>query len=68
MEWQTADVKLVGKQVTVRLNGKTIIADAELPFVTAGALSSNPNLPGPIMLQGQFSPIVFRNLRIKPLK
>jgi len=67
-EWQTTDVKLVGKQVTVRLNGRTIIADAELPFVTAGALSSNVNVPGPIMLQGQFSPAAFRNLRIKPLK
>lgn len=68
MEWQTVDVKLVGKQVTVRLNGKTIIEDAELPFVTKGAMSSNVNMPGPIMLQGLISPVVFRNLRIKPVK
>ncbi|MFZ2643150.1 MAG: DUF1080 domain-containing protein [Verrucomicrobiia bacterium] len=68
MEWQTVDVKLVGKQVTVRLNGKTVIADAELPFATAGAMSSNVNQPGPIMLQGQLGPIAFRNIQIKPLK
>ena len=68
MEWQTVDVKLVGKQVTVRLNGKTIIEDAELPFVTKGAMSSNVNLPGPIMLQGLISPVAFRDIRIKPLK
>lgn len=68
MEWQTVDVKLVGKQVTVRINGKTVITDVELPFVTAGAISSNVNQPGPIMLQGQLGPVTFRNIQIKPLK
>ncbi len=68
MEWQTADVKLAGKRVTVCLNGRTVIADAELPFITAGAMSANENQLGPIMLQGQQSPVDFRNIRIKPLK
>jgi hypothetical protein len=63
-EWQTLDVELVGRVVTVVLNGTTIVLAQEIPGITGGALDSNESLPGPIMLQGDHGPIEFRNLTI----
>jgi hypothetical protein len=63
-EWQTLDVELVGRRVTVVLNGATIIDGQEIPGITGGALDSNESLPGPIMLQGDHRAIEFRNLTI----
>ena len=51
-EWQTLDVELVGRRVTVVLNGTTIIEAQEIPGITGGALDSDEGAPGPIMLQG----------------
>jgi hypothetical protein len=65
-EWQSLDVELVGRRVTVTLNGTTIIDDQEIPGITGGALDSDENLPGPIMLQGDHGAIEFRNLTIAP--
>ncbi|HET7609804.1 MAG TPA: DUF1080 domain-containing protein [Gammaproteobacteria bacterium] len=63
-EWQTLDVELVGRRVTVVLNGTTIVDGQEIPGITGGALDSDEGAPGPIMLQGDHGPIEFRNLRI----
>jgi hypothetical protein len=63
-EWQTLDVELVGRRVTVTLNGTTIISGQEIPGITGGALDSDEGAPGPIMLQGDHGPIEFRNLTI----
>jgi hypothetical protein len=63
-EWQTVDVELVGRQVTVVLNGTTIVSAQEIPGITGGALDSDEGAPGPIMLQGDHGAIEFRNLTI----
>jgi hypothetical protein len=63
-EWQTLDVELVGRYVTVVLNGTTIIQAQEIPGITGGALDSDERAPGPIMLQGDHGAIEFRNLTI----
>jgi hypothetical protein len=63
-EWQTLDVTLVGRRVTVILNGTTIIDGQEIPGITGGALDSREGLPGPIMLQGDHGPIRFRSLTL----
>lgn len=63
-EWQTLDVELVGRRVTVVLNGTTIIDAQEIPGITGGALDSDEGAPGPIMLQGDHGPVEFRNLTI----
>ena len=65
-EWQTFDITLVGRRVTVVLNGKTIINDAEIPGITGGALESDEGAPGPLMLQGDHGKVTFRNIRITP--
>jgi hypothetical protein len=63
-EWQTLDVELVGRFVTVVLNGTTLIDAQEIPGITGGALDSDESAPGPIMLQGDHGPIEFRSLTI----
>ncbi len=65
-EWQTYDVELVGRIVTVIANGITIIYKQEIPGVTGGALDSKEETPGPIMMQGDHGPIEFRNIILTP--
>ncbi len=63
-EWQAFDITLIGNRVTVVANGKTIISDQIIPGITGGALDSNEGEPGPIMLQGDHSPVEYRNIVI----
>lgn len=65
--WQTFDIMLVGRRVTVVLNGKTIIADQTIPGITGGALDSNEGEPGPLYLQGDHTAVEYRNIRITPV-
>jgi hypothetical protein len=65
-EWQTFDITLVGRRVTVVLNGKTIINDTEIPGITGGALDSDEGAAGPLMLQGDHGKVTFRNITITP--
>jgi hypothetical protein len=67
-EWQTFDITLVGRLVTVVANGKTIICNQEIPGITGGAIDSNEGAPGPILLQGDHGPIDYRNIIITPAK
>jgi hypothetical protein len=66
--WQTYDVTLVGRTVTVASNGKTVIDQQEIPGVTGGALDSNEGEPGPIYLQGSedAGATSYRNIVITP--
>lgn len=66
--WQTFDITLIGRRVTVVLNGKTIIADQTIPGITGGALDSDESAPGPIYLQGDHGPVSYRNIIITPAK
>jgi len=61
-EWQTYDITLVGRFITVVANGKTIICRQEIPGITGGALNSREGEPGPLLLQGDHGPIEFRNI------
>jgi hypothetical protein len=63
-EWQTYDLTLIGRKVTVAFNDKTIIDNVEIPGITGGALDSNEGEPGPIMLQGDHEKIYYRNIVI----
>ena len=67
-EWITYDITFVGRNVTVVINGKTIICNQEIPGITGGALDSFEGKPGPIMLQGDHEPIEYRNIIITPAK
>ena len=65
--WQTFDITLVGRRVTVVFNGKTIICDQTIPGITGGALDSDEAAPGPLYLQGDHGPVQYRNLVITPV-
>lgn len=67
-KWQTYDITLVGRRVTVVLNGHTVIGNQIIPGITGGALDSNEGAPGPILLQGDHLPIEYRNIRLTPAK
>ena len=67
-EWQTYDITLVGRRVTVVANGKAIILDQIIPGITGGALNSKEGEPGPIMLQGDHGPVEYRNIILTPAK
>jgi len=65
--WQTFDITLVGRKVTVVQNGQTIIDNQEIPGITGGALDSHEALPGPIYLQGsEKGHVAFRHIEITP--
>jgi hypothetical protein len=65
-EWQALDVTLIGRHVSVALNGKHVIDDQEIPGITGDALDSNEARPGPIVLQGYLGPVAFRNIVLTP--
>jgi hypothetical protein len=65
-EWQTFEITLVGRHVTVVHNGVEVISNRPIPGITGGSLDSNEGNPGPIMLQGDHGPIDFRKIVITP--
>jgi len=68
-EWQTYDITLVGRVVTVLQNGQSIIDHQAISGITGGALDSHEGQPGPIYLQGtEAGHVTFRNITITPAK
>lgn len=67
-EWQTIEIRLVGRQVTVRLNDTRIIDHQMIPGITGGALDSDEGKPGPIMLQGDHGKVEFRKVTLQLAK
>lgn len=65
--WQSYDVTLVGRYVTVKLNGRTVIDRKEIPGITGGALDSREGEDGPLVLQGsEDGQVSYRNIVITP--
>lgn len=65
-EWQEMEITLLGRNVTIVLNGKTVIDNQEIPGITGGALDANEGEPGPIFIQGDHGPISFRKIELTP--
>ena len=64
-EWETFDVTLVGRTVTVVRNGVTTIDRQEIEGITGGALDANEGEPGPFYIQGDHTGgLKFRNVTI----
>jgi hypothetical protein len=66
-EWQTFDITLVDRHLTVILNGKKIIDNQPVLGCTGGALWSDEFRPGPIYLQGDHTGIKYRSVVLKPV-
>jgi hypothetical protein len=66
-EWQTYDITLVDRHVTVILNGKKIHDNVPLMGCTGGALWSDESKPGPIYLQGDHTQASYKNVVLTPV-
>ena len=67
-EWQTMDITLCERHVTVILNGKTIIDNQPVYGPTGGAMSADVFKAGPIYLQGDHGEVSYRNMILTPIK
>jgi hypothetical protein len=66
-EWQTLDITLVDRHLTVILNGKTIIDNQPVLGCTGGAMTSDEFKPGPLFLQGDHTNVDYRNMVLRPV-
>lgn len=66
-QWQTMDITLVDRHLTVVLNDQKIIDNEPVLGCTGGALWSDEFKPGPIYLQGDHTGIQYRSLVLTPV-
>lgn len=63
--WESYDITLVGRWVTVVRNGTTTINNQEIPGITGGALDSHESEPGPFYFQGDHTGgMKYRNITV----
>jgi hypothetical protein len=65
--WQTMDITLCERHVTVILNGIKVIDNQPAYGPTGGALTSDVFAPGPIYLQGDHRAVKYRNIVLTPI-
>jgi hypothetical protein len=66
--WQSFDITLRGRMVTIIANNKLVIWNQAIPGITGGAIDSKEGEPGPILLQGDHGPVDYRNIILTPIK
>ncbi len=67
-EWQTMDVRLIGREVSVTLNGVKIIDKKIIDGLTAMATNADESDPGPITIQGDHEKVEFRKFTVTRLE
>jgi hypothetical protein len=65
--WQTLDMTLYKRHITVILNGIKIIDNQPVHGPTGGAVQYDVFAPGPILLQGDHGYVSFRNIILTPI-
>lgn len=65
-KWQTYEITLVDRHMTVVLNGVTTVDNEAVSSPTPGAVNTHPMLPGPIYLQGDHTSVKYRNILLTP--
>jgi hypothetical protein len=64
-QWETFDITLVGRTVTVVRDGTTVIDHKEIDGITGGALNADEGKPGPFYIQGDHTGgLMFRNITV----
>ena len=66
-EWQTMEMILCERHLTVVLNGKKIIDNQPVLGPTGGAMQADVSIPGPIYLQGDHGKVSYRNIVLTPI-
>ena len=67
-EWQTMEMILCDRHITVVLNGKKIIDNKPAYGPTGGALHADVLKSGPIYLQGDHGKVLYRNIVLTPIQ
>ncbi|SPE39548.1 conserved exported hypothetical protein [Candidatus Sulfopaludibacter sp. SbA3] len=64
-EWESFDVTLVGRMLTIVRNGVRTVDNQEIPGISGGALDANEGEPGPFYLQGDHTGgMKYRNITV----
>jgi hypothetical protein len=64
-QWETFDITLVGRTLTVARDGVTTIDHKKIEGITGGALDANEGDPGPFYIQGDHTGgLKFRNITV----
>jgi hypothetical protein len=66
-EWQSYDIRLVGRTLTVIHNGTKVLDKVEIEGLTAIANNANEAEPGPFIVQGDHSYVEIRKFTVTPL-
>lgn len=66
-QWQSYDLTLVDRHVTVVLNGVKVIDNQPIDAPTPGAIYTNAAAPGPIYLQGDHTSVKYRDIYLAPV-
>jgi len=66
-EWQSYDIRLVGRQLTVVHNGINVLDKVEIEGLTAIAGNADEGEPGPFIIQGDHSYVEIKSFVVTPL-
>ena len=66
-EWQSYDIRLVGRDLTVVHNGKKVLDKVVVEGLTAIATNSDESEPGPFIIQGDHSYVEIKSFVVTPL-
>jgi len=66
-KWNSYDLVLADRHVTVVLNGELVIDNQPVEGPTGGAWLSDVTQPGPIYLQGDHTAVEYRNVVLAPV-
>ncbi len=66
-EWQSYDIRLVGRTLTVVHNGTKVLDKVEIDGLTAIANNSDEAEPGPFIIQGDHSYVEIKSFLVTPL-
>lgn len=66
-EWQSYDIRLVGRQLTVVHNGTKVLDKVEVEGLTAIANNADEADPGPFIVQGDHSYVEIKSFVVTPL-
>ena len=66
-EWQTMEMILCKRHLTVVLNGTKIIDNKPVYGPTGGAIQADVSKSGPIYLQGDHGKVLYRNIVLTPI-
>jgi len=65
-QWESYDITLVGRHVTVIRDGVKTIDNQEIPGISGGAIDSHEGEPGPLYIQGDHTGgMKYRNITIQ---